>query len=172
MTMKKMLAASAALVAISVAGIGAAATAHGSRSLETDSLVGVPAGLTGAANPQRGLAGGGIAWSIGRSEVEVKASGKVEISFHDLVLAAGAASGTNPIGTMKAVVSCITDTGATMNVSTASFPVTVATAPGVMPADGGGDGMIETKVMLPKPCLEPVVFITTTTDRWLAVTGL
>jgi hypothetical protein len=172
MTMKKKLAATVALAAIAVAGLGAAANAHGSRSIETDSLVGIPAGLTGPAIPQRGLAGGGIAWMIGASDVEVKANGKVEIRFHDLVFAAGPNLGKNTVSTMKAVISCIAADGTTMNVSTPSFPVSVATAPGVVPADNGGDGRIETKVMLPSPCLEPVVFITTTTDRWLAVNGL
>ena len=69
--------------------------------------------------------------------------------------------------TMKVVVSCLTETGATVNVSTAPFPVSIATA-----TDPGGDGMIETRVALPATCIAPVVFVTTTTDRWLAVNGL
>ena len=130
-------------------------------------MIGVPAALTGPANPVRGLPGGGVPWTIGASEVEVTASGKVEVSFQDLWFAAGPNIGKNTVASMKVVVSCLTSTGATVNVSTEAFPVTVATA-----TDPGGDGMIETRVALPAPCIAPIVFVATTTDRWLAVNGL
>jgi hypothetical protein len=150
-----------------VAGLSAGAVAHDSRSLESDSMVGLPAALVGTASPVRGLNGGGLPWKIGASSVEVKASGKVEVSFHDLVFAAGPNVGKNTVATMKVVVSCLTDSGVTVNVSTPTFPVTVATA-----TDAGGDGMVEAKLALPSPCIAPIVFVTTTTDRWLAVNGL
>ncbi len=65
---------------------------------------------------------------------------------------------------MKAVISCLTDTGAVTNVSTPPFPVTTGA--------GAGDGSVEAMVSLPETCLAPLVFVTTVTDRWLAVGAL
>ncbi len=167
MKLHKIVATAVGVAAITVAGLATVATARDGRKFENDSMIGVPAGLTGAANPVRGLAGGGIPWTIGASEVELKASGKLEVAFNDLWFATGPNVGKNTVPTMKVVVSCLTETGATVNVSTAPFAVSIATA-----TDPGGDGMIETRVALPSTCIAPVVFVATTTDRWLAVNGL
>ncbi len=167
MQLKKIVATSLAVTAIAAVGLTASAAARDGRKLENDSMVGLPAAFVGSAAPIRGLNGGGVPWTIGSSEVEVKASGKVEVSFQDLVFAAGPNVGKNTVATMKVVVSCLTETGATVNVSTPTFPVSVATA-----LDNGGDGMIEAKVALPSTCIAPIVFVTTPTDRWLAVNGL
>jgi hypothetical protein len=167
MTTKKILATSLALATLTVAGLTTAATARGSRSVEADSMVGVPSALTGAQAPIRGINGGGIAWSIGKSSAEVTASGKVEVEFQDLVFAAGPNIGKNTVATMKVIVLCLDASGATMNVSTPTFPVTTATA-----TDPGGDGEIETRVSLPSSCLAPMVFITSVAGSWFAVDGL
>ncbi len=167
MKISHFVATAVGIAAISVAGLATVATARNGTSLENDSMIGLPAAFVGSANSVRGVSGGGIAWTIGASEVEVKSSGKVEVAFQDLWFAAGSNVGKNTVANMKVVVSCLTAGGATVNVSTEPFPVTVATA-----TDPGGDGMIETKVALPSPCLAPIVFVTTTTDRWLAVNGL
>ena len=166
MQMKKMLATSVAIAALAVAGLTTAAVAK-NRSIESESMIGVPATLTGAQAPIRGLNGGGIAWAIGRSESELSASGKLELSFQNLVFAAGANVGKNTVASMKAIVSCLDASGAVVNVSTAAFPVTVATA-----LDPGGDGSITTKLVLPKPCLAPIVFVTSLGGSWFAVDGL
>lgn len=167
MKIKQFVATAVGVAAITIAGLATVATAKDGRTFRNDSMIGVPAGLTGAANPIRGLAGGGIPWTIGESEVKLKVSGKLEVEFNDLWFASGPNVGKNTVPTMKVVVSCLTETGATVNVSTEAFAVTVATA-----TDPGGDGMIETTVTLPTTCIAPVVFVTTTTDRWLAVNGL
>jgi hypothetical protein len=152
--------------ALMAAGMSAPAIAEkGPAGLEVGAMAGIPAAYTGAQNPQRGLNGGGVPWVIGAAKVEIKSSGTVEVKFRDLLFAPGTAlAGTNTIGTMKAVISCLTDTGAVTNVSTPPFPVTVGA--------GAGDGSVEAMVSLPETCLAPLVFVTTTTDRWLAVGAL
>ena len=167
MKLTKTLTATLAIAALGVAAMATAATAGGARSVESDSMIGVPASLTGAAGQIRGVNGGGLPWSIGASEVEVSASGKVEVSFNDLVFAAGPNNGKNTVASMKVVVSCLDATGATVNVSTPLFPVTTATT-----LDPGGDGAVEARIALPQPCIAPIVFVTSPNGAWFAVDGL
>jgi hypothetical protein len=167
MKFTKTLAATVAVAAIGIAALTSAATAGGARAVESDSMIGVPATLTGSAGQIRGVNGGGLPWSIGASEVEVTATGKVEVAFNDLVFAAGPNNGKNTVASMKVVVSCLDSTGATVNVATPLFPVTTATA-----LDPGGDGSVEARLALPKPCIAPIVFITNPAGAWFAVDGL
>jgi hypothetical protein len=167
MNTKKILATSVAFGALTVAGLTTAAFARGGRSVETDSMIGVPATLVGTAGQIRGINGAGLAWSIGRSSAEVSASGKVEVSFTDLVFAGGPNVGKNTVASMKVIVSCLDTAGAAVNLSTPAFPVTTAT-----PTDPGGDGRIESIVALPSPCLAPIVFIASLGGAWFAVDGL
>ena len=46
------------------------------------------------------------------------------------------------------------------NVSTGTFPATTT-----------GDSKIEATVSLPDPCFAPIVFVTSPTGSWFAVTG-
>lgn len=167
MKLTTTLAAAVAAAALGIGAMSAATTAGGARSVESDSMIGVPATLTGTAGQIRGVNGGGLPWSIGSSEVEVTASGKVEVAFNDLVFAAGPNAGKNTVASMKVVVSCLDGAGATVNVSTPLFPVTTATA-----LDAGGDGAVEARVALPTPCIAPIVFITNPAGAWFAVDGL
>lgn len=162
----------AALAALALAtGASMSVAAKGGTKLQIDAMAGIPRALTGTAAPQRGLIGGGLPWVIGSAEVEVSGSGKVEVAFRHLqfdptdpgVIAAGL-GGTNTVPTMKVIVSCLDQNGAVQNVSTPSFPVTIGA--------GGGDGSTEARVVLPSRCLAPLVFVTTTNDRWLAVASL
>jgi hypothetical protein len=160
------LVTSVAIGAAIAAGASAPAIAgKAPGGLEVGAMAGIPSALTGTANPQRGLNGGGLPWVIGAAEAEVTASGKVEVAFEDLLFAPGTdREGTNTIGRMKAVVSCLTEDGAVENVSTPPFPVTTGV--------GAGDGSVEATVSLPETCLAPLVFVTTVTDLWLAVGSL
>ncbi len=167
MKTKKILATSVALAALTVVGLTASAAARGGRSVETDSMIGVPATLVGAPGQIRGINGAGLPWTIGLSSAEVSASGKVEVSFNNLVFAAGPNVGKNTIASMKVIVSCLDATGTAVNVSTPAFPVTTVT-----PLDPGGDGAIEARVALPSPCLAPIVFVTSLGGAWFAVDGL
>ena len=164
-------------------GSVSSATAKESKILEFDTMVGVPRPYTGAANAIRGIPGGGLPWVIGSAEGELKASGKLEIKVSGLVIdpndpaaiAAGRA-GTNPSPTFKAIVSCLSKDAAgnptTVNVSTDPFPATTGAA-----SAGGGNAEIEATVLLPQPCIAPIIFVTSPasatnpTGSWFAATG-
>ena len=115
----------------------------------------------GTTNPIRGVAGGGVAWLITDGRGELHPNGKLEVKVRGLVLAT---TQTNPIPNFRGVVSCqsIDGTGAPsiVNVSTEDFP-----------ASSTGDAVIEETLDLPEPCIAPIVFVTSSTLRWFAVTG-
>jgi hypothetical protein len=131
-------------------------------------MIGVPATMTGTAGNIRGVNGGGLPWSIGEAEISVKASGKVDLELDDLVFAAGPNVGRNTISSMAVVVSCLDASNQPVNVVSASFPVTVATA-----SDPGGDAHVRTSVELPQQCFAPIALVTNATGAaWFAVDGL
>jgi hypothetical protein len=119
----------------------------------------------GAANPIRGVPGGGLPWAIDEGQGELRVDGRLEVEVEGLVLAAGPAVGTNPVPSFRAIVSCQTidvSGGAVVeNVQTASFPATTT-----------GDSKIEATVDLPSPCFAPIVFVTSPGGAWFAVTGV
>jgi hypothetical protein len=163
----RALVSAGALAALVAAGSATTATAGKGPGLEVGAMVGLPAAYATNAISVRGLQPGGLPWEIGRARAEVKSSGKVEVTFKDLLFAPGTGAereGKNTIGTMKVIVSCLSADGAVANVSTEPFPVSIGA--------GAGDGSVESKVTLPDPCLAPLVFVTTMTDRWLAVSAL
>jgi len=137
--------------------------------LEFETMVGVARPFVGAANPVRGVGGGGLPWAIGRGKGEVRADGRIEVKVRGLVLAddpavPAAARLTNPSPTFRAVVSCITT-------DAAGAPAEVNVATGPFPATPQGDSEIEAALELPRPCLAPVLFVTNAALRWFAVTG-
>ena len=142
---------------------------EGEKVLEFDTMAGVVRPFTGAANPVRGVNGGGLPWVIRTGKGEVRSDGRIEVKVRGLVLAddpavPAARRLTNPIASFRALVSCLTvdaaGNAATVNVSTGDFPATTA-----------GDARIEAAVNLPDPCLAPVVFVTSPGGAWFAVTG-
>ena len=166
--MKKyvLIALAAILVLSATLFAGGGATAKEAKILEFDSMVGIPSAYTGTQNPIRGINGGGLPWSIGPSFGELKANGKLEITVNDLVLAAGPNAGKNPVASFRAIVSCLKSDGTVGNVMTDPFPATVATA-----TDPGGDASIEVTLVLPQPCIAPLVFVTSPGGAWFATTG-
>lgn len=124
--------------------------------------------FVGTANPIRGLAGGGFPWEIQEANGEVHADGRVLVNVRGLVLAheapvPPAEQGTNPVGRLKAIVSCQTINAgapAVVNAETAAAPVTTT-----------GDATIEGTVALPSPCIAPIVFVTSPANAWFAATG-
>lgn len=168
MKVRHLVNASAAVATLATVALGTTAGAHDGGRIKTDSMISVPATLTGVAGNIRGINGGGLAWSIGDAEASLKAGGKLDVSFDDLVFAAGPNTGKNTIASMAVVVSCLDSTNQVTNVRTDPFPVTLGT-----PAEGGGRGAVETRVALPSPCLAPVMMITNATGTaWFAVDGL
>jgi len=168
--MRKAILVTLALVMIVggvfISGRFSPATAKEPKILEFDTMVGIPQAFTGTQNPIRGINGGGLPWALTSAKGELKGSGKLELDIQGLVLAAGPNEGINPIPNFRAIVSCLTGDGGVENVTSGLFPATVGAA-----VDGGGNSKIETTLTLPQPCLAPLVFVTSPTGSWFAVTG-
>jgi hypothetical protein len=156
------------LLSASFGGSTISATAKESTILEFNTMVGVPASLTGtqAAAVFRGVNAGGLPWALTSAKGELKASGKLEIEVKGLVFAAGPNVGKNTVTSFRALISCIGSDGQPRNVLTDPFPATTGAA-----SDGGGNAAMEAAVVLPQPCFAPVVFITSPAGSWFAVTG-
>src|SRR5215216_2804150 len=166
--MKKVfLATLSSLLVLSMlfGGAVSSASANGPKVLEFDTMVGVPAGLTGAQSqvPLRGINGGGIPWTITDASGELRANGHLEISVQGLVLAT---TGSNPSTTFRGLVSCVTSTGSFANILTDPFPATTGLA-----SEGGGNAEIVADLVLPDPCIAPIIFVTSAGGSWFASTG-
>ena len=150
------------------AGSVSTAAAKGPKILKFDTMVGVPAGLTGTQSqaPLRGINGGGIPWTIADGSGELRANGHLEISVVGLVLAAGANAGSNPVTSFRGLVSCVKSDGTFANIPTDPFPATTGPA-----SAGGGNAEIVADVTLPQPCIAPIIFVTSGTGSWFAAAG-
>lgn len=146
----------------------AAATPAVQNVLKFDVMTPVTGPFIGAANPIRGLNGGGLPWEVREAKGQVQTNGEVNVKVRGLTLAhrdpvPPSQQGTNPSAQFKAIVSCQTieaDAPAVVNVETAPVPATTT-----------GDAKIEETVSLPSPCIAPIVFVTSATNSWFAVTG-
>jgi hypothetical protein len=121
--------------------------------------------FTGAANPIRGIGGGGAPWKITSGSTEMKTTGKIEVSVRGLVLAG---TGTNPIATFAVILSC-------QSKDAAGAPTVVNLVAGTTPATTTGDADFEGTVTPPSPCIAPIVFVAipaaANPARWLAASG-
>jgi hypothetical protein len=148
------------IAALSVLGAGTvSAGAHeGGSLIEFDSMTPVGHPPT----TERGIPGGGAAWSIVSGTGDVDRKGHVSVKVKGLIVVV---RGNNPITPFQAVVSCITRGGAIKNVETT----------GIFPASTTGDSTISDTVTLPHPCKHPVVFVGGTpagTFLWFAKSNL
>jgi hypothetical protein len=165
-------AAGAALVsAAAVQGAAAAAGPGPVTVLKFDTMAPVTGPYVGAANPVRGVAGGGLPWVLAAGTGSLKRDGHLLVTVRGLVLAnqapvPPALQGTNPFPDFRAIVSCQSigagDTATVANISTGDFK-----------ANAAGNSRIDARVSLPDPCIAPVVFVTgpTGVDVWFAATG-
>ena len=144
------------------------ASAGTSNILKADTMVGVPQAFTGTANAAkiRDVPGGGIPWTLDEAKVVLTGGGHLTVKVEGLVLASGAAAGTNPISSFRAIVSCLTAHASVLNVTTDPFPATTGAA-----TAGGGNAKFEGDVSLPHPCIAPIVFVASPTGAWFASTG-
>ena len=126
------------LLAAAAAPVGA--DGRGDRLITFDSMTTVGHPPT----TERGIPGGGAAWSITSATGSVDHQGDVSVTVNGLIVTV---LGRNPIGMFQAVVSCETPDGV-VNVETGSAPASMA-----------GDSTINATVDLPHPCKEPVVFV-------------
>lgn len=150
------------------AGSATRATAKEPKILEFDTMLGVPSTLTGgqATAAFRGIPAGGLPWTLTSARGELKTSGVLEVEVQGLVFAAGPNIGRNTVTSFRAIVSCIQGNGTPHNIMTDPFPATTGLA-----SEGGGNAKIETQVSLPEDCFAPVIFVTSPTGNWFAVTG-
>ena len=152
-----------AVVTIAAAVVLMCGSANGQadrKVLEFDTMAPVTGPFVGAANPIRGVAGGGIPWQLQQARGELRQDGRLEIQVRGLVLAT---THVNPVPAFRGLVSCqIIANGAPgfVNVSTIDFPATPA-----------GDADIEAMLELPAHCFAPIIFVTNSAGRWFAVTG-
>ena len=170
--MKKLLSVTLSLilfVSVFLASSASSAEAKGPKVLKFNSMVGVPSGLTGAQSqgPLRGISGGGIPWTVGEASGQLRANGHLEISVQGLVLAAGANAGSNPVAAFRGLVSCVKSDGTFENIQTDTFPATTGPASG-----GGGNAEIVADLVIPQPCIAPIIFVTNVNGAWFAATGL
>lgn len=147
------------------------AASRGDKILEFDTMVGVPRPFTGTANAIRGVAGGGLPWVIASGVGELRTNGDIEVKVEGLVLdpndpavIARGLAGINPVGSFKAIVSCLSRDGS-------GNAVIVNEETGLFPADQGGNSEIEDTVELPNPCIAPIIFVTSPGGSWFAATG-
>ena len=161
-----VLVAALAIAAAVPAGVGGS----GKTILHAQTMVGLPAAYTGTQNPIRGINGGGLPWVVGFARAELSEGGWLELKVKDLVIDPNDANaisrglaGVNPSATFRAVVSCMTASGDVENVTSDTFPATTGL--------GGGDAQVKLQLALPKPCIAPILFVTSPSGAWFASTG-
>jgi hypothetical protein len=166
--MKTSLLAICFLVAMAL--LPSYAAAGNDTVLEFDTMVGVSGPFLGSANPIRDVNGGGAPWVLDRGRGELRADGELWVEVRGLISPESAGRGFNPADFFRAAVSCI-------SMDEAGVPVfrTVFTDNGAEVMEGdptNGDATIEAMLVLPNPCIAPIVFVTSPTGSWFAVTGV
>jgi hypothetical protein len=137
--------------------------------LEFETMVGVSGPFLGEDHPIRGVNGGGLPWVLEQGEGELTSDGKLEVSVNGLIIPESAGRGFNPAEFFRAAVSCLSVDADGMAIYETVFTENGAE---VMVGDPtNGDARIEAKLMLPNPCIAPIVFVTSPTGSWFAVTG-
>ena len=142
------------------------------RILAFDTMYGVDGPFVGDTNPIRGIVGDEAPWVIARSvHGSLDVLGHLRITVRGLVFANDprvdpALIGKNDEPTFRATVSCLTEESETavgvQNITTQGFPATMT-----------GNSNINATLVLPNPCVAPIVFILAgSEDKWFAVTGV
>ena len=148
------LAIATATLAGLVLGTGTAVAAPGGSHKVLD------ANMIGLAVPRTviaGVTGAGHAWAIDEGNAKLFSDGRVLVNVEGLVLTP---EGTNPVATGRAIVSC--NGGAT--------PADIVRSDVVPLSIPDGDAHVNQVLTLPSPCLDPVIFFTSTGGAWFAVT--
>ena len=150
------------------------ASAHdpeANKVLEFETMAPVSGPFVGAANPVRGLNGGGLPWVIASAKGELAANGAIEVHVRGLVLdpndprVPANLKGVNPIDHFAVLVSCLTN-------GFPRDPGAPALSAGLFPATTTGNMDAEGMVALPHPCVAPVIFVTSPAHAWFAATGV
>ena len=142
------------------------------RIIAFDRMYGVDGPFVGDANPIRGIVGDEAPWVIaGSVHGTLDVNGLLHLRVRGLVFGNDPRTPPGEIGkndepTFRATVSCLTEESetavGTSNVTTQGFPATVR-----------GNSDIDATLVLPTPCVAPIVFILAgSEDKWFAVTGV
>lgn len=157
------------VILLAVLAISPSAGADPGTIVKFTTLTPVTGPYVGSANPIRAVPGGGLPWMITAGTGSLDSDGHLLVHVRGLVLAGQppvppALQGTNPIPDFRAIVSCQSigagGTATVTNVSTAPFPASTA-----------GNADINATVSLPRPCIAPIVFVTSPGGAWFAATG-
>jgi hypothetical protein len=138
--------------------------------LEWESMAGVSGPFLGAANPIRGVNGGGRPWGLEKAEGRLEADGRLKVEVEGLIIPAseGPEFGINPAPFFRAIVSFLTVDEAG-NVVTHNI-ITDPASTRILGDPRNGDAVIEETLVLPTPAIAPIVFVTSPTGSWFAVT--
>jgi hypothetical protein len=168
--MKKLLVAllGVGVVAALLSPAFGGGASDGRKVVDAKVLAPVSEPFTGSANAIRGVGGGGLPWELDSASADLRADGRLQVEVEGLVLARRAPvpanlQGTNPVAQFKAIVSCKSISGGAATTANVSTPLVAASA--------AGDAEIDAAIALPTPCFAPIVFVTTPSGAWLAVSG-
>ncbi len=136
-----------------------------------DAMYGVDGPFVGAGYPIRNVPGDELPWAIAKSiKGDLGANGRLRIKVKGLVFKDDPSvpvdlRGKNDEATFRGLVSCLTEEGdhvGQSNVVTRGFP-----------ASEEGDSTIDERLILPNPCIAPIVMVLAgSEDKWFAVTGV
>ena len=151
------------------AATDAPAKRGGHTLLAFDTMYGVDGPFVGETNAIRNVVGDELPWEIGVGKGSLKTNGHLKIKVRGLVFkdedsVPADKRGINDEAEFRALVSCLTEEGtavATSNVMTTGFPATTS-----------GNADIDATLVLPNPCVAPIVFVLSgSEDKWFSVTG-
>jgi hypothetical protein len=155
---RRFLVASIGALGLVAGGSVTVGADQGDSILEFESMTPVTGAAVGAVN-DRGIRGGGLPWQITSGFGEVDSDGHVDVTVKGLVIPVAPFNGTNPVPAFGVTVSCITPTGI-VNVRTTTVPTNTA-----------GDATFDTTVSLPSRCRLPILFVTSPTGAWFAMSN-
>jgi hypothetical protein len=141
-------------------GGSAVASAHEAHSIvQFTSMSTVSAAEVSTVN-DRGITAGGKPWAITSGTGALNSDGTLHVSVTGLVIPVAPFNGTNPVPAFGATVSCVTSHHRVVNVFAGTFPTNSA-----------GDATIDATVTLPHPCKQAIVFVTSPTGAWFAMSN-
>lgn len=157
--LKTALLALVGAMSLVVGGAGVASADEGGTLVTFGSMTTVTGSAVGAVN-DRGIKGGGFPWAITSGSGALSRDGHLHVSVSGLVIPVTPFNGTNPVARFAAIVSCLRPHAPADNILTASVP-----------ASASGDATIDANVSLPHPCIQPIVFVTSPTGAWFAMSN-
>ena len=174
--MKRIMGVGLALAiaaAIVVGAAGWAASSSGVKVFTFGRLVGVSGAFLGSSMPLRGVSGGGLPWVIAQGQAIFFANGRLVVEVNGLVIDPAnltaqkrGIAGTNPVPFFFATLSCLDNTGATVNTNTTTAAAATST----------GNATMVDVLTPPSPCFAPIVLVRGSTTGapsgpWFAASG-